>query len=101
MVENLLRVQVLDKAPFATGDLQQRAILSGFVKKQYRKFFKMPAHQLLHSAFASNDIKLMQAMFKDVITEQDAKFVAGKARVWLGTALMDLGEKSLSEEEDQ
>ena len=104
LIENLLRIQALDRIPIGSsgggGSLAQKSILSNFIKEQYRKFFKMHAHQMLKGAFESEDTELLEALFMDVVTPEDAKFVIGVARGWLGAALAQIGERSLNEDDE-
>jgi hypothetical protein len=101
MIENILRVIVLDKFPLARGgggSIAKQTIISKGVRDLMHKYYRNPAHAILVDAFMSKNKDLLRSLFDDILTEEDAKRAAIQFNTWLQSGLLNLGVREVREE---
>lgn len=104
VIERLLRVAALKIAPLPSSggaSIAQAQILSNTVKDKFRQLFKDPAHHALYDAFMNKNDDLLQALFSDTIKPEDVRFAIKQINAWLPTALINIGERSINEEDEE
>ena len=103
MFERLLRYAALKYSPMpdtGRGSISADRLLSESIKDRIRKHFRDPAIDILTKAFMDGDIELMKLLFTDIISMKNKPFKAKQINAWLATALHNMGQTAINEDEE-
>ena len=104
MIERFLRWAVLKYSPMpdtGRGSIAAQQLVSAGVRDNIRKHFRDPAIDILTTAFMEGDIELMKLLFTDIITMKNKPLLAKQVNAWLATALYNLGETAINEDDEE
>ena len=106
MIENVMRIIILDKFPFfkgGGGSIAKQSIISKGARDLLYKTYKNPAHAMIVDTFMSKNKDLLEELFKDVNTKADALRAGIALNTWFQTGVLNLGVREIREarEEDE